>query len=422
MSSKIQTCFRCDGVGEFYEFGEYLGDKIQCKGCEGKGSIPIEYKKCLKCNGKGKVFEFPHNMGNSYECSFCHDKGYTLNELKKCVQCEGEGKIYQFKQEKMGKEFKCEICNGNGYHTLERFKTIKFEDPKILSKKSEERLKANFQPNNAIQDMKSPETGKINKLMKSTLVFQGVEENYVQNEDAIPVGRGISQKNPLSRENLNQILNNQNNINNPNYNNFDQNLNSLNKQQTLGYSYNNPDYPQFSQIQANNVVNQQPNYQQRPRLVRKNVMTDDNYFEGTQNINNNNNDINYHFGNTNSLYNNIDGTNNTNKMYQQLNSVNFSNQYQNQLQQQNQFHGFQQQNSFSNPNSRPGVNGNGGNSYNFNGMPFSVGQNVGNNQNNQNQSNLHRIDTSSFLHKMAFSPEFSKMKPLEMPSGYKKNY
>ena len=87
---------------DYYEFGEYLGDLLQCKGCEGKGSIPIEYKKCLKCNGKGKVFEFPHNMGNSTECPFCHDKGYTINELKKCIDCEGEGKIYQFKKEKMG--------------------------------------------------------------------------------------------------------------------------------------------------------------------------------------------------------------------------------------------------------------------------------------------------------------------------------
>jgi hypothetical protein len=253
MSTQIQTCFRCDGVGNFYEFGEYLGDLLQCKGCDGKGSIPIEYKKCLKCNGKGKVFEFPHNMGNYTECSFCHDKGYTINELKKCIDCEGEGKIYQFKKEKMGKEFKCEKCNGNGYFTIERFKTIKFGDEKIMSKKSEEMLKSNFIPINATQDMKSPETGKINKLMQSTLVFQGLEEKNVQKEEPIPVGRGISQKNPLSRENLNQILNNHNIVTNP-YNNANNLQNALNKQQTLGYSYNNPEYPQFTQIKANNVM------------------------------------------------------------------------------------------------------------------------------------------------------------------------
>ena len=409
MSSKIQTCFRCDGVGNFYEFGEYLGDLLQCKGCEGKGSIPIEYKKCLKCNGKGKVFEFPHNMGNSTECPFCHDKGYTINELKKCIDCEGEGKIYQFKKEKMGKEFKCEKCNGNGYFTIERFKTIKFGDEKIMSKKSEEMLKSNFIPINATQDMKSPETGKINKLMQSTLVFEGLEEKNVQKEEPIPVGRGISQKNPLSRENLDQILKNNNIVANPYNNNPNnmQNLNTFNKQQTLGYSYNNPDYPQFTQIQANNV-NQQPNYQ--PNLVRKNVIKEGSYqFGGFQNSNPNNNMYNnfnnqqqYQFGNG---YQNFYGTNNnTNPIYQQQNSANFS---QHPLQQQQQISNpYQQQNSL--PFSKPP---------NFQGVPFFYG--VGG---KSSQNVLNRIDTSSFLHKSNISPEFSKMKPLEMPNGYKKNY
>ena len=409
MSSKIQTCFRCDGVGNFYEFGEYLGDLLQCKGCEGKGSIPIEYKKCLKCNGKGKVFEFPHNMGNSTECPFCHDKGYTINELKKCIDCEGEGKIYQFKKEKMGKEFKCEKCNGNGYFTIERFKTIKFGDEKIMSKKSEEMLKSNFIPINATQDMKSPETGKINKLMQSTLVFEGLEEKNVQKEEPIPVGRGISQKNPLSRENLDQILKNNNIVANPYNNNANnmQNLNTLNKQQTLGYSYNNPDYPQFTQIQANNV-NQQPNYQ--PNLVRKNVIKEGSYqFGGFQNSNPNNNMYNnfnnqqqYQFG---SGYQNFYGTNNnTNPIYQQQNSANFT---QHPLQQQQQMSNpYHQQNSL--PFSKPP---------NFQGVPFFYG--VGG---KSSQNVLNRIDTSSFLHKSNISPEFSKMKPLEMPNGYKKNY
>ena len=409
MSSKIQTCFRCDGVGNFYEFGEYLGDLLQCKGCEGKGSIPIEYKKCLKCNGKGKVFEFPHNMGNSTECPFCHDKGYTINELKKCIDCEGEGKIYQFKKEKMGKEFKCEKCNGNGYFTIERFKTIKFGDEKIMSKKSEEMLKSNFIPINATQDMKSPETGKINKLMQSTLVFEGLEEKNVQKEEPIPVGRGISQKNPLSRENLDQILKNNNIVANPYNNNPNnmQNLNTFNKQQTLGYSYNNPDYPQFTQIQANNV-NQQPNYQ--PNLVRKNVIKEGSYqFGGFQNSNPNNNMYNnfnnqqqYQFGNG---YQNFYGTNNnTNPIYQQQNSANFT---QHPLQQQQQISNpYQQQNSL--PFSKPP---------NFQGVPFFYG--VGG---KSSQNVLNRIDTSSFLHKSNISPEFSKMKPLEMPNGYKKNY
>ena len=401
MSSKIQTCFRCDGVGNFYEFGEYLGDLLQCKGCEGKGSIPIEYKKCLKCNGKGKVFEFPHNMGNSTECPFCHDKGYTINEIKKCIDCEGEGKIYQFKKEKMGKEFKCEKCNGNGYFTIERFKTIKFGDEKIMSKKSEEMLKSNFIPINATQDMKSPETGKINKLMQSTLVFQGLEEKNVQKEEPIPVGRGISQKNPLSRENLNQILKNNNIVANPYNNNANnmQNLNSLNKQQTLGYSYNNPDLPQFTQIQANNV-NQQPNYQ--PNLVRKNVIKEGSYQFGG-NLNNNMYNFNnqqYQFGNN---YQNFYGANNNpNQIYQQQNSANF-NQHPIQQQMSNPYH---QQNSL--PFSKPP---------NFQGVPFFFG--VGG-KNSQNV--LNRIDTSSFLHKSNISPEFSKMKPLEMPNGYKKNY
>ena len=410
MSSNIQTCFRCDGVGNFYEFGEYLGDLLQCKGCEGKGSIPIEYKKCLKCNGKGKVFEFPHNMGNSTECPFCHDKGYTINELKKCIDCEGEGKIYQFKKEKMGKEFKCEKCNGNGYFTIERFKTIKFGDEKIMSKKSEEMLKSNFKPINATQDMKSPETGKINKLMQSTLVFQGLEGKDIQKEDPIPVGRGTSQKNPLSRENLNQILKNNNIVANPYNNNANnmQNLNNFNKQQTLGYSYNNPDYPQFTQIQANNVNNQQPNYQHH--LVRKNVITEGGYqFGGFQNsypnnnMYNNSNNQQYQFGNS---YQNIYGdNNNTNQIYQQQNSANFT---QHPLQQQQQMSNpYHQQNSLPNFSRPP----------NFQGVPFFYGTGGKNNQNV-----LNRIDTSSFLHKSNISPEFSKMKPLEMPDGYKKYY
>jgi len=407
MSSQIQTCFRCDGVGNFYEFGEYLGDLLQCKGCEGKGSIPIEYKKCLKCNGKGKVFEFPHNMGNSTECPFCHDKGYTINELKKCIDCDGEGKIYQFKKEKMGKEFKCEKCNGNGYFTLERFKTIKFQDDRIISKKSEERLKSNFQPNNATQDMKSPETGKINKLMQSTLVFQGIEENNIKQEESIPVGRGISQKNPLSRENLNKILNNNNNVPNPYYNNE----NSLNKQQTLGYSYNNPEYPQFTQIKANNVNNQQPNY--HPNLIRKNVITEGSYQMGGYDNNNLNNMNN----NQQNKFNQNGFNNNPNSIYQQQNSANFT---QHPNQQQQMFYGYQQQNSLPQPNflKPPSFDMIGkGPPPNFRGVQFFYGQGGNNNQNN-----LHRIDTSSFLHKMNIAPEFSKLKPLEMPSGYKKNY
>ena len=54
---------------------------------------------------------------------------------------------------------------------------------------------------------------------------------------------------------------------------------------------------------------------------------------------------------------------------------------------------------------------------NFRGVQFFYGQGGNNNQNN-----LHRIDTSSFLRKKDVAPEFSKIKPLEMPSGYKKNY
>ena len=410
MSTQIQTCFRCDGVGNFYEFGEYLGDLLQCKGCDGKGSIPIEYKKCLKCNGKGKVFEFPHNMGNYTECSFCHDKGYTINELKKCIDCEGEGKIYQFKKEKMGKEFKCEKCNGNGYFTLERFKTIKFGDERIMSKKSEERLKSTFQPNNATQDMKSPETGKINKLMESTLVFQGVEENY-KKEEPIPVGRGISQKNPLSRENLNQILNNNNNIVTNPYNNANNLQNALNKQQTLGYSYNNPEYPQFTQIKANNVNNQQPNY--HPNLVRKNVIMEGGYQMGGFN----NNNLNMNNNNQPNILNQNGENKFPNQMYQQQNSVNFT---QHPFQQQQMFYGYQQQNSLPQTNfSRPpnfDMIGRGP-PPNFRGVQFFYGQGGNNNQNN-----LHRIDTSSFLRKKDVAPEFSKIKPLEMPSGYKKNY
>ena len=310
----------------------------------------------------------------------------------------------------MGKEFKCEKCNGNGYFTLERFKTIKFGDERIMSKKSEERLKSTFQPNNATQDMKSPETGKINKLMESTLVFQGVEENN-KKEEPIPVGRGISQKNPLSRENLNQILNNNNNIVTNPYNNANNLQNALNKQQTLGYSYNNPEYPQFTQIKANNVNNQQPNY--HPNLVRKNVIMEGGYQMGGFN----NNNLNMNNNNQPNILNQNGENKFPNQMYQQQNSANFT---QHPFQQQQMFYGYQQQNSLPQTNfSRPpnfDMIGRGP-PPNFRGVQFFYGQGGNNNQNN-----LHRIDTSSFLRKKDVAPEFSKIKPLEMPSGYKKNY
>ena len=118
--------------------------------------------------------------------------------------------------------------------------------------------------------------------------------------------------------------------------------------------------------------------------------------------NNFNNQQQYQFG---SGYQNFYGTNNnTNPIYQQQNSANFT---QHPLQQQQQMSNpYHQQNSL--PFSKPP---------NFQGVPFFFG--VGG-KNSQNV--LNRIDTSSFLHKSNISPEFSKMKPLEMPNGYKKNY
>ena len=53
-----QTCFRCSGLGITYEFEGGFGEKSQCKGCVGKGTIPSSYLKCKKCKGKGQIYKW----------------------------------------------------------------------------------------------------------------------------------------------------------------------------------------------------------------------------------------------------------------------------------------------------------------------------------------------------------------------------
>ena len=131
----------------------------------------------------------------------------------------------------------------------------------------------------------------------------------------------------------------------------------------------------------------------------------------------NNNNLNMNNNNQPNILNQNGENKFPNQMYQQQNSANFT---QHPFQQQQMFYGYQQQNSLPQTNfSRPpnfDMIGRGP-PPNFRGVQFFYGQGGNNNQNN-----LHRIDTSSFLRKKDVAPEFSKIKPLEMPSGYKKNY
>ena len=239
--SQNQTCFRCEGLGEVYEFEGGFGEKSKCKGCEGKGTILAKYNKCLKCEGKGQVYEYEEQSGNSFPCPFCKDKGYTIEKIKKCPQCEGDGKLYAFQKEKMGATKICNQCNGDGFIPFNTVNVFVEQSEKITNKK---KILTAVNPGNATQGQKPPEQGFVNDLIMSQLVFNGNTDNNPNNNLEAPInkvksnqfdqgnkneGGNMKQINKkqtnaiLQRKQLNNVEqgNNNNNLNNnvPNVNN-----------------------------------------------------------------------------------------------------------------------------------------------------------------------------------------------------------
>ncbi len=232
MSQKNQTCFRCEGLGEVYEFEGGFGEKSKCKGCEGKGTIPEKYNKCLKCEGKGQVYEYEEQSGNSFPCPFCNDKGYTIEKIKKCPNCEGDGKLYAFQKEKMGATKICNQCNGNGFIP---FNTVNVFIEEGEKKNIKKKVLTAVNPGNATQGQKPPEQGFVNDLIMSQLVFNGNSDNTPNNNLEAPINKvksnqveqgkknegNMKQFNKMQtnvnvqRKNLpNQQENNNNNLNN----------------------------------------------------------------------------------------------------------------------------------------------------------------------------------------------------------------
>ncbi len=286
MSQKNQTCFRCEGLGEVYEFEGGFGEKSKCKGCEGKGTIPEKYNKCLKCEGKGQVYEYEEQSGNSFPCPFCKDKGYTIEKIKKCPNCEGDGKLYAFQKEKMGATKICNQCNGNGFIP---FNTVNVFIEEGEKKNIKKKVLTAVNPGNATQGQKPPEQGFVNDLIMSQLVFNGNSDNTPNNNLEAPINKvksnqveqgkknegNMKQFNKMQtnvnvqRKNLpNQQENNNNNLNNnvPNVNNggyqfggFDFNVGLQNN---MGFHFNGLPGQQnpkgnFNNIQGINFQHQQ---------------------------------------------------------------------------------------------------------------------------------------------------------------------
>ena len=252
--SKNQTCFRCEGLGEVYEFEGGFGEKSKCKGCEGKGTIPAKYNKCLKCEGKGQIYEFEEQSGNSFPCPFCNDKGYTIEKIKKCPQCEGDGKLYAFKKEKMGATKICNQCNGNGFIPFNNVDINIEENEKLNVKKN---ALTSLNPGNATQGQKPPEQGFVNDLIMSQLVFNGNTNNNMNNNLESPINKVKSNQVELEKKkdegNIKQLNKLQTNAfmqrqqfpnmqqqNNNNNNNINNNINNNNNNNIINDNMNVP--------------------------------------------------------------------------------------------------------------------------------------------------------------------------------------
>ena len=344
-----QTCFRCSGLGITYEFEGGFGEKSQCKGCVGKGTIPSSYLKCKKCEGKGQIYEFEDQMGNSSICPFCNDTGFTKEEIKKCPHCEGEGKIFAFKKEKMGAEKKCFSCNGNGYIYLKDFKNVVNIDIENSEKKNDnKKILTGAQVNNATQGQKPPQQGFINDLVMSQLVFRGNDSGVIEGNLEAPINKVKSNQNP-SGVSLN--ANNNNGINNNNNNNIANDGLPINKVQTNAFNQRQQNAMK-QQINNNNNNNNNNNYNNNNNNNNNNFKpntTGGGYQFGGINLNQDNNDI--VKVNTNNGYQfgggfNYDIGNNNNMQF----NNNFNNNFQQNLQNQQSF---PQNNKFAHHQSFP---------------------------------------------------------------------
>ena len=121
------TCYRCGGEGVIYKYEGSLGDRKECPGCYGRGSLyGNNFYQCIKCKGKGQVYEYDDDLGQRYQCPICKNLGYTQEKYLECPQCKGGGRVYPFQAEKLGVPKGCIPCNALGYIKEKDYYNINF--------------------------------------------------------------------------------------------------------------------------------------------------------------------------------------------------------------------------------------------------------------------------------------------------------
>jgi hypothetical protein len=242
------TCFRCRGEGAIYKYEGDLGDRKECPGCLGQGSLAANScLQCVKCNGKGQVYEYDDDLGQRYQCPLCRNIGYTIERYLECPKCKGGGRIYPFQEEKLGVPKGCIPCNAVGYIRERDYYNINFDQNNYYyNKPIDPRMIGQYIIHGATQGQFNPLDSSMVWQKMPTEEEYSVGENDIYGED-LNRQRGYTQftyPKQFSAYNYGNSYNNYNNYNNNNNYNNDYNNNN---------NYNNNDY-----YNQNNQPTEQP--------------------------------------------------------------------------------------------------------------------------------------------------------------------
>jgi hypothetical protein len=238
------TCFRCRGEGAIYKYEGDLGDRKECPGCLGQGSLAANScLQCVKCNGKGQVYEYDDDLGQRYQCPLCRNIGYTIERYLECPKCKGGGRIYPFQEEKLGVPKGCIPCNAVGYIRERDYYNINFDQNNYYyNKPIDPRMIGQYIIHGATQGQFNPLDSSMVWQKMPTEEEYSVGENDIYGED-LNRQRGYTQFTYPKQFSAYNYGNSYNNYNNNNYNNDYNNNNN----------YNNNDY-----YNQNNQPTEQP--------------------------------------------------------------------------------------------------------------------------------------------------------------------
>ena len=227
-----------------YRYEGDLGDKKECPGCLGQGSLAANScLQCVKCNGKGQVYEYDDDLGQRYQCPLCRNIGYTIERYLECPKCKGGGRIYPFQEEKLGVPKGCIPCNAVGYIKERDYYNINFDQNNYYyNKPIDPRMIGQYIIHGATQGQFNPLDSSMVWQKMPTEEEYSVGENDIYGED-LNRQRGYTQFTYPQQFSAYNYGNSYNNYNNNNYNNDYNNNNN----------YNNNDY-----YNQNNQPSEQP--------------------------------------------------------------------------------------------------------------------------------------------------------------------